>query len=194
MRKLITAALATVLMTVSYLSPSTSQAAPLQEPASSDYRLLAIGAGAIVGVVTFNMLTYPLGSVPFVAGPLAGTPIDIALGSRLLATVTAGTGALLAHYAWIAKTAKTANLEPAPTQETGSSDALYPLVLTAGALAGVAAVNVLTYGVGSLPLVIGAETAAPIITPAAAAASRIFVITSGVIGAWMADSLYTRSQ
>ncbi|MDQ5909208.1 MAG: hypothetical protein QG599_1302, partial [Pseudomonadota bacterium] len=99
-----------------------------------------------------------------------------------------GTGALLAHYAW------TANTEPAPAQETGSSDAFYPLVLTAGALAGVAAVNVLTYGVGSLPLVIGAETAAPIITPAAAAASRIFVITSGVIGAWLADSLYARSQ
>lgn len=188
MRKLIIAALATVLITVSYLSPSTSQAAPLQEPGPSDYRLLAIGAGAIVGVVTFNMLTYPMGSVPFVAGPLAGTPIDIALGSRLLATVTAGTGALLAHYAW------TANTEPAPAQETGSSDAFYPLVLTAGALAGVAAVNVLTYGVGSLPLVIGAETAAPIITPAAAAASRIFVITSGVIGAWLADSLYARSQ
>ncbi|MEI6412990.1 MAG: hypothetical protein WCP34_01865 [Pseudomonadota bacterium] len=63
-----------------------------------DHRLLTAGVGAIAGVVVFNMLTYPLGSVPFVAGPLAATPIDIALGSRRLAVFAAGGGALIAHY------------------------------------------------------------------------------------------------
>lgn len=69
-------------------------------------------------------------------------------------------------------------------------DAIYPLVLAGGALAGIAAVNLMTYGLGTLPLVIGAESSAPVISPAAAAASRIFVVTSGVLGAWAADALY----
>ncbi len=76
--------------------------APAQQPTaatdSSDHRLLAVGAGAIIGIVVFNMLTYPLGSVPFVAAPLAPTPIDIALGSRLFAALTGGAGGLAAHY------------------------------------------------------------------------------------------------
>lgn len=69
-------------------------------------------------------------------------------------------------------------------------DPIYPLVLTAGALAGVIGVNWLTYGVGTLPLTTGIQTAAPIVSPAAAAASRIFVITSAVLGSWVADMLY----
>ncbi len=83
-------------------------AAEKSEPAAahSDHRLLAVGAGAIVGVVLFNMLTYPLGSVPFVAGPLASTPVDIALGSRVLASITGGTGALVAHYLYGSSEAK----------------------------------------------------------------------------------------
>jgi hypothetical protein len=69
-------------------------------------------------------------------------------------------------------------------------DRVYPLVLAAGALAGVMTVNWLSYGVGRLPLQVGMETTAPMVSPAAAAASRIFVITSGVLGAWLADLLY----
>ena len=69
-----------------------------QTEKQSDHRLLAVGAGAILGIVTFNMLTYPLGSVPFVVAPLAPTPVNIALGSRVLATLTGGAGGLLAHY------------------------------------------------------------------------------------------------
>lgn len=68
------------------------------DKAPSDHRLLAVGAGAIIGIVAFNMLTYPYGSVPFVAGRLAATPVDIALGSRVLATLTGGAGGLIAHY------------------------------------------------------------------------------------------------
>ena len=72
--------------------------AQAQTDKQSDHRLLAVGAGAIVGIVVFNMLTYPLGSVPFVAAPLAPTPVNIALGSRVLATLTGGAGGLAAHY------------------------------------------------------------------------------------------------
>ncbi|CAK0766336.1 membrane hypothetical protein [Gammaproteobacteria bacterium] len=84
------------------LSADAASQADSQAPRSGqvaiDHRLLAAGVGAIAGVVIFNMLTYPYGSVPFVAGPLAGTPMDIALGSRRLAVFAAGGGALLAHY------------------------------------------------------------------------------------------------
>ncbi len=82
--------------------------------------------------------------------------------------------------------AQTKAQAPAPAQ----TDYVYPVVLAAGALAGVAAVNVLTYSVGTLPLSVGMVSTAPIASPAAAAASRIFVITSGVIGAWIASALY----
>lgn len=81
----------------------------------------------------------------------------------------------------------TAAVEP---QETAvvQSDLLYPLVIAAGAVAGVVATNALTYSVGTIPYWIGITTTAPIVSPAAAAASRIFVITSGVLGAWIADA------
>jgi hypothetical protein len=77
-----------------------------------------------------------------------------------------------------------------PVIEKESPDHLYPLVLAAGALAGVMTVNWLSYGVGTLPLRLPMESTAPIVSPAAAAASRIYVITSGVLGAWLADYLY----
>ena len=89
-------------------SISTPATETIPEPApAADYRLFAVGAGAIVGVVAFNMLTYPLGSVPFVAGALAGTPVDIALGSRLLAGIASGASALVAHYLYIFSTEDT---------------------------------------------------------------------------------------
>jgi hypothetical protein len=74
--------------------------------------------------------------------------------------------------------------------ESAQPDRVYPLVLAAGALAGVATVNWLSYGVGTIPLRLGIETAAPMVSPAAAAASRIYVITAGVLGAWIADLFY----
>jgi len=87
-------------------------------------------------------------------------------------------------------TQKQATKPPADLIESEPPDHLYPLVLAAGALAGVVSVNWLTHGVGTLPLYVGIETMAPAVSPAAAAASRIFVITSGVLGAWIADAFY----
>jgi len=88
-----------VTLPVNAFAQTPSQA---ETEKQSDHRLLAVGAGAIVGIVVFNMLTYPLGSVPFVAAPLAPTPTNIALGSRVLATLTGGAGGLAAHYLYTA--------------------------------------------------------------------------------------------
>lgn len=84
--------------------------------------------------------------------------------------------------------------EPVVVSASTGVGVMYPIVLAAGALAGVATVNALTYSVGTLPLSIGIPTTAPFVSPAAAAASRIFVITSGVVGAWIADALYHSVQ
>ena len=82
---------------------------------------------------------------------------------------------------------------PAPPQSAAEAeDPWYPLALAAGAVAGVVAVNLLTYGTGTLPLSMNMGSTAPILSPAAAAASRIFVITSGVMGAWIADAVYPK--
>jgi peptidoglycan/LPS O-acetylase OafA/YrhL len=98
MRRLLFVAL---IALIGILPLAANAQTPAQQPtvaATSDHRLLAVGAGAIIGIVVFNMLTYPLGSVPFVAAPLAPTPVNIALGSRILATLTGGAGGLAAHY------------------------------------------------------------------------------------------------
>lgn len=108
MRKMTVIVLAAVLAFAPMLVPSDVHAASGEVATAGalkfNKRLLAVGSGAILGIVVFNMLTYPMGSVPFVTGPLAGTPVDIALGSRFLATMVGGGSALLAHYLYTANT------------------------------------------------------------------------------------------
>lgn len=105
MRKLTISVFFSLMAMLSVATPRAASSAPAVEPVQmeesgprTNHRLLAVGAGAIIGIVTFNMLTYPYGSVPFVAAPLDPTPVEIALGSRVLATLTAGATALIAHY------------------------------------------------------------------------------------------------
>ena len=105
MRRLMIIALLFLTTALPLVAPSAVYAAQSSATATTEggksppnHRLFAVGAGAIIGIVVFNMLTYPLGSVPFVAAPLDATPVDIALGSRVLATLTAGAGALIANY------------------------------------------------------------------------------------------------
>jgi uncharacterized membrane protein len=93
---------------------------------------------------------------------------------------------ILSSEAWAAPN-RDVSLQGTQPQQV---DLVYPLVLAVGAVAGVVAVNALTYSVGTIPYWVGIPTAAPIISPASAAASRIFVIASGVLGAWIADALY----
>jgi hypothetical protein len=153
-----------------------TQSAPLV-----DSRLLAAGAGAIAGVVAFNILTAPLGVVPLAGGALAVVPTSVALGSRLIAAVSIGAGALGANWLY--------------DRWTGTqSDYAYLLTLGAGAVVGVAVGNYLSYGaLGTPPYYVGAgvaNAAGALASPAAQAASRIYVVGSAMFGAFVADYLY----
>lgn len=148
-----------------------------------DRRLLAVGAGAVAGVVVFNVLAAPLGTVPLAGGVLNPVPASVALGSRLIAVASAGAGAIGATWLY--------------DRWTGyRSDYEYLLALGAGAFAGVAVGNYLAMGiVGTPPYYVGAGVAnavGPMASTAAQAASRVYVIGSGVLGAWVADYLYRR--
>jgi hypothetical protein len=148
-----------------------------------DHRLLVVGVGAVVGAMAFNVLSAPLGTVPLAGGALETVPLSIALGSRLIGVVSAGAGALGATWLY--------------DHCTGyRGDYSYALTLGAGAFAGVAVGNLLQAGmIGALPYYVGAGVAdatGTLATPAAQAASRIYVIGSGVLGAWIADFLYRR--
>jgi hypothetical protein len=130
-----------------------------------DRRLLAIGAGAIVGVAAFNVLAAPFGTVPLAGAALAAVPESVMLGSRVIAAASAGAGALAAIWIY--------------DQATGhQSDYGYLLTLGAGAIAGVGIGNLMTPGTGAMA------------SAAAQAASRVYVITSAVLGAWAADWLH----
>ena len=85
----------------------------------------------------------------------------------------------------------TASAQTHTTAQTpAKTDYVYPLVLATGALAGVVAVNLWSYPYFTLPLALDTAAGPTISSPAAAAASRIFVITSGVTGALIANWLY----
>lgn len=153
-------------------------------PAASsgvDPRLLVAGAGAVMGVLAFNILSAPLGTVPLAGAVLAPVPVDIALGSRLIAAMSGAAGAVAASVAW--------------DQATGEQhDYGHILALSAGALGGVAVGNMLYGPLGTLPYYAGSGVAAGegagLASSAAQAASRVYVIASGVLGAWVADYLY----
>lgn len=78
---------------------------------------------------------------------------------------------------------------PAQAATAAKSDVIYPLVLAAGATAGIVALNWMT-GPFSLPYSYRVLGGAHLASPAAQAASRIYVITAGVVGALVANTLY----
>ncbi len=156
------------------------QAATGPDDSYVDNRLLAIGAGAVVSIVAFNMLAAPLGTVPLAGGALEAVPYSVALGSRLIAAISAGTGAISAAWMYDAWAGT-------------KSDYRYLLALGAGAVAGVAVGNYLALGeLGWPPYYVGAgeEAAGTLASTAAQAASRVYVIATAVFGAWAADYIY----
>jgi hypothetical protein len=163
--------------------PALETAAVAEAPADSwyiDHRLLAVGAGAVVSIVAFNVLAAPLGAVPLAGGVLEPVPYTVALGSRLIAALSAGTGALSALWAYDAWNGT-------------KSDYRYLVALGAGAVAGVGIGNYLALGtLGWPPYYVGAgaEAAGALASTAAQAASRVYVIGSAVLGAWAADYIY----
>ena len=183
MRKIIAPlALAAALGSATLHTPA-AQAAEPASPGGIDPRLLAAGAGAVVGVVAFNVLSAPFGTVALAGGALQVVPYSVALGSRLIAVVTAGAGALIANYGYDLWTG---------TQ----SDYAHLGALAVGAVAGVGLGNYLAIGaLGTPPYFPGAGVAVAadqLAGAGAQAASRVYVIGSGVLGAWAADWLYRR--
>jgi hypothetical protein len=162
--------------------PALADAAPETSP-PVDSRLALLGAGAVLGVVAFGLLTGPLGTAPLAGGSLAPVPVAVSLGSRLIAATTAAAGGLSAAWLYSKVTGRPV-------------DMAYGATLAAGALGGVAIGNLLTGGgLGSIPYYAGAgtATAGQLASAAFQAASRIYVVTSGVLGVWAADWWY-RSQ
>lgn len=148
-------------------------------------RLWAMGAGAIVGIAAFNSLTGPLGTLPWAGAALDPIPVSTVLGSRLIAVGAAGLGAISAT--WV------------HDRVTGSeTDYTYLFSLLGGAAAGVAVTNYLSMSqVGVPPVWEGsgagiAYYSGAIASAATSAASRIWVVSSGVAGAVAADWLYGR--
>ncbi|HYH18985.1 MAG TPA: hypothetical protein VD995_10245 [Azospirillum sp.] len=144
---------------------------------------LATGAGAIVGIAAFNALTAGLGAVPLAGAALAPVAVETALGSRLIAALSGGAGAVAGTAAYDAVTGE-------------RHDYGYVGALALGALGGVAAGNLLSGSLGTLPYYAGAgaEAAGVAASAAAQAASRVYVVTSGVLGAWAADWMYGRPK
>ena len=94
--------------------------------------------------------------------------------------ISAGVGALAANWAYDAWNGT-------------KSDYRYLVALGAGAIAGVVAGNYLALGtVGAPPYYLGAaaDAGGELASTGAQAASRVYVIGSGVLGAWAADYLY----
>jgi hypothetical protein len=164
-----------------YMSGDPAGRAAAAEHSWVNPRLLSAGAGAITGIASFNLLTAGVGAVPAAGAPLAAVPMDVALGSRMLAALSGGVGALAGVYVY-----------ESATGEKYETD--YKLSLAAGAVGGVALGNWLSGWTGGLPLS-GAATArasalGTFASSAGQAASRVYVVTAGVLGAWVADALY----
>jgi hypothetical protein len=171
-----------------YQSATTpAQVAANRTEWSIDPDLLFAGAGAITAIAAFNVLTGPLGTVPFAGAILAPVPYETALGSRLIAALSGGGGALAASFGYDAVTGE-------------SHDQMHLVTLGLGALGGVAVGNYLTGTLGTLPYYPGAGVSAASIggagmaSAAAQAASRVYVIASAVVGAWAADWLYPNGK
>ena len=152
---------------------------------SGTERLMAAGVGAIAGVSAFGWLTAPLGAVPWAGAVVDAVPAATMLGSRLLAVTTGGLGALGGNWLY--------------ERATGEwTDPAYAWGLFGGALAGVALGNLLFGGqLGVPPYYVGAglaEAGGPVASAAASAASRIYAVTFGAVGALGAHWLSTGSD
>ena len=146
-------------------------------------RLWAMAAGAVVGVATFNGLTQSLGVLPLEGAALAPIPISTVVGSRLIAVTSGGLGAIGATWAynsWIG----------------AETDYTYMFTLLGGTFGGVAMANYLSAStIGALPVSTGSGllySGAVIADAATSAASRVWVVGSGVAGALAADWWYNR--
>lgn len=155
----------------------------LHSSSSATERLVTAGAGAVMGITAFNILTAPIGALPWSGAIIDPIPATTMLGSRLLAVSSAGAGALGATWLY--------------GKISGQAvDMGYAVSLVGGAAAGVMVGNVLSMGtLGAPPYYVGAglaQAGGAIVTTSAAAASRIWAVGSGVVGALAADYWYRK--
>ena len=150
---------------------------------STTERLVTAGTGAILGITAFNVLTAPIGIVPWAGAIIDPIPTATMLGSRLLAAGSAGAGAVGATWLYGKMSGQAVDMG-------------YALTLAGGALAGVAAGNVLTMGaLGAPPYYAGAglaQAGGAIASASASTASRIWAMGTGVAGALVADRWYRK--
>lgn len=150
---------------------------------SATERLVTAGTGAVLGVTAFNVLTAPLGVVPWSGAVIAPIPTATMLGSRLLAAGSAGAGAIGATWLYGRMSGQTVDMG-------------YAATLVGGALAGVAVGNVLSTGtLGAPPYYTGAglaQAGGEIATASASAASRIWAVGTGAAGALAANYWYRK--
>lgn len=94
-------------------------------------------------------------------------------------------GMIRTGNAFVVDVADTVEIQP----ET-SYDTILPIVIGLGAIAGVVGFNVLALGVEALPggLAYGAGATVP--AEMSVAMSRVYAVTSAVVGAWVANHLY----
>jgi hypothetical protein len=76
--------------------------------------------------------------------------------------------------------------QPAP------ADHLLPIVVGAGAIAGVVAFNVLALGLEALPGGFAYAAGATVPAEMSVAMNRVYAVTSAVVGSWLAYYLYAR--
>lgn len=144
----------------SVAAAQTAKVPPPAEP--SGYSMgaaLAAGAGALAGVVGFNLLALGTGALPggfaYAAGAVVPAEMSVAM-SRVLATASAAGGALAADYVYTGG-------DPAAHQAAAEHSWVSPRLLSAGAgaIVGVTAFNVATAGVATVPLAGAALAAVP---------------------------------
>ena len=73
-----------------------------------------------------------------------------------------------------------------------SDDSLLPVVIGLGAIAGVVGFNVLALGVGALPGGLAYAAGSTVPAEMSVAMSRVYAVTSAVLGGWAANYLYTQ--
>lgn len=89
---------------------------------------------------------------------------------------------------------------PATQAQTGDPPPLsataYPYVVGAGAIAGVALTQAVLFGAGGFPFFVysAAASDATIAAEVSVGVSRLYAVTSAVIGGWVANWMYDRRQ
>ncbi len=105
-RKVLMAALVALVgvLAVTTLQPAHAQSEvsmPMRYAEPQEHRMLAVGAGAILAVVFFNVLSEPFGSIPLVGGAVAHASAPVIAGSRFTAVLAAAAGITVGHFLYL---------------------------------------------------------------------------------------------